>query len=129
MDMEYPGSYDDFLASTSTRSYDEYTGQEILTPLKWFTKIVARPEYEDEFMEFIPGDGWIEHSENELANPNYDKENTSFLQPKRYEADENGRLMKNKPMYDNTKAFNKVNKSKNLKALYDLVLQTNREIN
>nr|DAS01466.1 MAG TPA: hypothetical protein [Caudoviricetes sp.] len=80
-------------------------------------------------MEFIPGDGWIEHSENELANPNYDKENTSFLQPKRYETDENGRPMKNKPMYDNTKAFNKVKNSKNLKALYDLVLQTNREIN
>jgi hypothetical protein len=80
-------------------------------------------------MEFIPGDGWIEHSENELANPNYDKENISFLQPKRYETDENGRPMKNKPMYDNTKAFNKVKNSKNLKALYDLVLQTNREIN
>lgn len=129
MDMEYPGTYDNFLNSTSSTRFDEYTGQEIQTPLRWFTKIVARPEYEDEFMEFIPGDGWIEHSENELANPNYDKENTSFLQPKRYETDENGRPMKNKPMYDNTKAFNKVKNSKNLKALYDLVLQTNREIN
>lgn len=129
MELESPGTYDDFIMSTSTYRFDYLTGEEVPETIRWFTKLVAKPEYADQFMETIPGDGWIEHSENELANDKYDHNNKSFLQPKRYEEDENGRPIKNKPLYDNTKAFNKIQKSKNLKRLYDLVLETNRDIN
>jgi hypothetical protein len=128
-DIDNPGAYEAFIESTNEYYYDYLTQSEETRIIRYFTKLVARPEYEDEFMDFIPGDGWIEHQETYMANPNYDKNNKQFLQPKRFHEDENGNPIKSKPLYDNTAKFNKVMNSPTLRNLYNVVLETSREIN
>lgn len=128
-DIDNPGAYEAFIESTNEYYYDYLTQSEETRIIRYFTKLVARPEYEDEFMDFIPGDGWIEHQETYMANPNYDNNNKQFLQPKRFYEDENGNPIKSKPLYDNTAKFNKVMNSPTLRNLYNVVLETSREIN
>lgn len=84
---------------------------------RWFTKMVAKPEVEDQFMDMEPGDGYIEVDEtDELRNTNFDESEHRSIVPKR-------------ELYDNSKQYNKIMKSATLKALYDGVLNTIKESN
>lgn len=95
MSIEDPDMYDVIMSEAySNFSGDIYEDQQGEL-LRWFTKIVAKPQYQSEFGDFIPGDGWVLPDEqSELFNKNYDINNSEKLQPKRF--DENG-----KKLYDN----------------------------
>ena len=124
-------TYDMFLASTGTFYGPD---MEQYRRFRWFNKIEVLPEYQEEFTELVPGDGFINTEENDsLRNENYDRlsktigipgtETTMSMIPK---ADvKNGK-------YDNSKAYNKIfgkNGSSTLQALYKGVYDTIKESN
>ena len=122
-EAEDPGMYEMIMQQAYRMVFDSITGQEEPQLLRWFTKIVARPEYEDQFMDFIPGDGWIMSDDNnDLVNTEFDDTNPEKMQPKRFDKDGN-------VLYDNSKEFEKIQSSQSLKKLYDVTVQTIREIN
>lgn len=123
MSIEDPDMYDVIMSEAYSNFSGDICEDQQGELLRWFTKIVAKPQYQSEFGDFIPGDGWVLPDEqSELFNKNYDINNSEKLQPKRF--DENG-----KKLYDNTQNFNKVMKSKSLKNLYDVSVNTIHEIN
>ena len=122
-EAEDPGMYEIIMQQAYRMVFDSITGQEEPQLLRWFTKIVARPEYEDQFMDFIPGDGWIMSDDNnDLVNTEFDDTNPEKMQPKRFDKDGN-------VLYDNSKEFKKIQSSESLKNLYDVTVQTIHEIN
>lgn len=123
--------YDMFLASTGTFYGPD---MEHYRRFRWFNKIEVLPEYEEEFTELVPGDGFINTEENDsLKNEVYERlskevgipgsEVTMSMIPKANV--QNGR-------YDNSKAYNKIfgkNGSTTLQALYKGVYETIKESN
>jgi hypothetical protein len=120
-----------FLASTGTFYGPD---MEYYRRFRWFNKVEVLPEYQEEFTELVPGDGFINTEENDsLINENYQKlskqigipgqETTMSMIPKINI--KNGR-------YDNSKAYNKIfgeNGSKSLQNLYKAVYDTVKESN
>ncbi|WP_173431850.1 hypothetical protein [Sharpea azabuensis] len=84
MDIDQPGYLDSFKSRTG-RYIIGQDGEEIeFRPHRWFTKMVAKPEYQEEFMEIVPGDGWINTDENDdLLNKNFDTSYGMSYVPKR----------------------------------------------
>lgn len=85
-----------------------------ISPYSWSTKMVAK---DDEFMDWVPGNQFSEEKGNEkYIDPDFDESyNTSFVPDAK--------------LYNNEEAFNKIDKSKTLKALYDATLATMKEAN
>lgn len=104
-----PDYLDSFLLATG-RYYDGLDDTSY-RPYRWYTKIVAKPEYADRYMDIVPGDGWMDRDDNKFINHNFDESQNSAMVPK-------------KSLYDNSKAYNKIMKSSTLKALYDAVYET-----
>lgn len=76
-----------------------------MKPYSWLQRIEAKDKAK--YMEFKPNEGWINRGqETYLLNDKFDESYGSYMIPK-------------KKLYDNSKAYNKVMKSKSLKALYD----------
>ena len=114
MDYENPGILGSVMKQMGT-----YTGDDTdpWHAYSWFTKLVARPEYEEEFMEEIPGDNWIERDDGgNLREENFDENEGMSMIPKG-------------SRYDNSKIYNKIQSHKNLKKLYDTVKDTIKEAN
>lgn len=112
--------YDYFLDATYVLTMD-YEGQIMRTNRlkKQFSKLVAKPEYEDEYMELQPGNGYIEADENnDFVNP-------EFQNLKKY----NKKWVPKRSLYDNSAQYNKIMKSKGLSALYKGVLDTMEQSN
>lgn len=64
-------TYDMFMASTGTFYGPD---MEQYRRFRWFNKIEVLPEYQDEFTELVPGDGFINTEENNsLINERYVK--------------------------------------------------------
>ena len=104
-----PDYLDSFLLATG-RYYDAIDDTSY-RPYRWYTKIVAKPEYADRYMDTVPGDGWMDRDDNKFINDDFDESQNSAMVPK-------------KSLYDNSKAYNKIMKSSTLKALYDAVYET-----
>lgn len=91
---------------------------------RWATKIVVKKSKDDDgipffdkFTELIPGDGWINtDNNNKHVNKDFDESYGVSMVPK-------------KELYSNKEAFDKINNSPTLKALYDIVHQTIHESN
>ena len=93
MDYENPGILGSVMKQMGT-----YTGDDTdpWHAYSWFTKLVARPEYEEEFMEEIPGDNWIERDDGgNLREENFDENEGMSMIPKG-------------SRYDNSKIYNKI---------------------
>ena len=112
---------DPFVEATEyvTAFWDD--GTTITQRYRWFNAIKPLPEYEDLFIEFLPGDQYIINENNQsLLNPNFDEsENMSMIPRLDYD---NGR-------YDNSKAYYKIKNSETLNALYEAVYNTIKESN
>lgn len=114
------GSFEDFIDMTHYQSVDEFGtpyGKAILK--KQFSRLVAKPEYEDEYMELVPGNGYMESDKNNSFL------NEKFNDLKKY----NKKWVPKRELYDNSKNYNKIQNSKTLKALYDGVLSAMDEAN
>ena len=109
-------------------------------PYRWYS--VMRPKvdtnmehsksgiWESQYTKITPNVAWLDKTENNtFSNPNYDeKENVTYI-PKKSGTytDLNGKTTKFN--YDNQKAFDKIQKSETLKALYDEVLNVMHDAN
>lgn len=108
--------YDSLLEQYGTYSTDYESGLiGDFRPYRWLQRMEAIDF--DKYMDYEPGDAWTEKVDNEdLLNKNFDEnEGTSFV-PK-------------KSLYDNSKAFSKIENSPTLKALYDETVKTMEEAN
>lgn len=105
--------------------YDDGLGQPIekFTPYQFYTKIV--PKDYDKYMEVSPGDNYIEQDPESsfLDNEFSEDENETYI-PKK-----SGTYNGQKFSYDNSKAFETIQNSKTLLALYDEVKNTIHETN
>lgn len=115
-----------FLVSHGFLSYkDDGLGGiiEKFTPYQFYTKIV--PKDYDAYMEIAPGDNYIEQDpESSFLDKEFDpSENETYIPIK--EGTYNG----TKFSYDNQSAYDKIENSKTLSALYDKVKQTIHETN
>lgn len=112
--------YDMFIADTTYVTLDVY-GMPIGKPIlkKQFSRLVAKPEYQDEYMELTPGNGYAE------SDKNNDFLNDKFDSLKHY----NKKWVPKRSLYDNSAAYKKVQDSQTLKKLYDGVLTTLEQAN
>lgn len=82
-----------------------------------YSKLVAKPEYMDDYMELVPGDGYVEAEQsNEYFNDKFDESYGKKWVPKR-------------TLYDNSKQYQRIMKSDTLKALYEESVKTMEESN
>lgn len=91
---------------------------------KWFTKMVVKPKYREQFMELNPSDSWLDFSsENQNIDTEFDENEKQAWVPK----------LKNKDgsiLYDNSKQFDKVNKEGTaLNNYYNAIKETISESN
>lgn len=108
--------YDALLEQYGTYSVDYESGLiSDFRPYRWLQRMEAIDF--DKYMDYEPGDAWTEKVDNEdLLNKDFDEsEGTAFV-PK-------------KSLYDNSKAFSKIENSPTLKALYDETVKTMEEAN
>lgn len=105
---------------------DYMTGEIIYIPhpYRFYTKIIPQPEYQDQFMEIMPGDNFIyTQDENPFLNKEYDESEEESIVPKK-----SGTWNGEKFSYDNSKAYNKIQDNEDLKRLYDETLSILTEI-
>lgn len=105
--------------------YDDGLGMSIekFTPYQFYTKIV--PKDYDKYVEVAPGDNYIEQDpESTFLDKDFKTEENETYVPK-----VNGTYKGVKFSYDNSKAFETVDNSKTLKALYNEVKNTIHETN
>ena len=99
---------------------DSMTGETIYTPhpYRFYTKIMPKEKYRDQFMETVPGDNFIySKDENQFINKNFDESEEESVIPKK-----KGTWNGEEFSYDNSEAYNKIQNNKDLKALYDETL-------
>lgn len=122
--FEDPEILSKFMASAGY--YYDIGGDELsYRRYSWYSKLKVRKEYEDQFTELVPGDGFLNTDDsNVYKNDKFDEQlaQGSWFIPKQF--DSNG-----KPLYDNSKAYNKVRNSSTLSALYDEIFNTIKEAN
>lgn len=93
-------------------------------PYRFYTKIIPQPEYQDRFMEIMPGDNFIyTQDENPFLNKDFDESEEESIVPKK-----SGTWNGEKFSYDNSEAYNKIQDNKDLKRLYDETLSILTEI-
>lgn len=93
-------------------------------PYRFYTKIIPQPEYQDRFMEIMPGDNFIyTQDENPFLNKDFDESEEESVVPKK-----SGTWNGEKFSYDNSEAYSKVQDNKDLKRLYDETLSILTEI-
>jgi len=93
------GSFEDFIDMTHYQSVDEFGtpyGKAILK--KQFSRLVAKQEYEDEYMELVPGNGYMESDKNNSFL------NEKFNDLKKY----NKKWVPKRELYDNSEKYNKI---------------------
>ena len=92
-------SFDAFIDATHYQSIDEFGipyGKAILK--KQFSRLTAKPEYEDEYMELVPGNGYMESDKNNSFL------NEKFNDLKKYDK----KWVPKRELYDNSKNYNKI---------------------
>lgn len=124
-------TYDMFLASTGTFYGPD---MEQYRRFRWFNKIEVLPEYQEEFTELVPGDGFINTEENDsLINNTYTKLSKEVGIPgTEVEMSMIPKASVQGGRYDNSKAYNKIfgkNGSQTLQSLYKGVYDTIKESN
>lgn len=87
----------------------------VITPYKWGQQIIAKDF--DTYMEWVPGN---QFSEEEL---------NSQWKDESFDESYNSAFVPDAKLYDNTTAFNKIQNSKSLAALYDASISTMKEAN
>ena len=105
--------------------YDDGFGGilEKFTPYQFYTKIV--PKDYDKYVEVAPGDNYIEQDpESTFLDKDFDQDENETYIPKI-----NGTYNGVKFSYDNSKAFETIQNSNTLKALYDEIRTTIHETN
>ena len=107
--------YEALLDDYGTFKIDYETGMDLgLQPYRWLQHMVAVDK--ETYMEYEPGDGWIDKVDNdELINSEFDPSYESTMVPK-------------ESLYRNEQ-WDKIEKSKSLMNLYNLVKQTMEEAN
>lgn len=111
-----------FLASTGDMIFD-FEGNFIkFIPYQYYTKVV--PLNYDKYVEVVPGDNFIiQDEESSFVNKNFDESEDETLVPKK-----SGEWNGEKFSYDNSEQYEKIQKNKDLKDLYDAVLKMNEEV-
>lgn len=111
-----------FLASTGDMIFD-FEGNFIkFIPYQYYTKVV--PLNYDKYVEVVPGDNFImQDEESSFVNKNFDESEDETLVPKK-----SGEWNGEKFSYDNSEQYEKIQKNKDLKNLYDAVLEMNEEV-
>lgn len=111
-----------FLASTGDMIFD-FEGNFIkFIPYQYYTKVV--PLNYDKYVEVVPGDNFIiQDDESAFVNKNFDESENETLVPKK-----SGEWNGKKFSYDNSKQYDKIQKNKDLKYLYDAVIKMNEEV-
>lgn len=118
------------LLNYGTAQYDRDLGiYKNFRPYRWYQKMQAKNV--KKYMELVPGDAWIDYSDNDIFNDSeFDEtENTTMVPRMDYVDKKTG-----KRIYDNSKAYsvfdeNSNNYSPTLKALYDGILETTSKAN
>ena len=111
-----------FLASTGDMIFD-FQGNFIkFVPYRYYTKVV--PLNYDKYVEVMPGDNFImQDDESSFVNKNFDESEGETLVPKK-----TGEWDGKKFSYDNSSQYDKIQKNKDLKDLYDAVIKMNEEV-
>ena len=116
------------LLNYGTAQYDRDLGlYRNFRPYRWYQKMQAKNV--SKYMELVPGDTWIDYSDNDMFNDDkFDASQNATMVP-RADYVENG-----KRIYDNSKAYSvfdetSSNYSPTLRALYDGILETNTQAN
>lgn len=111
-----------FLASTGDMIFD-FEGNFIkFIPYQYYTKVV--PFNYDKYVEVVPGDNFIiQDDESAFVNKNFDESENETLVPKK-----SGEWNGKKFSYDNSKQYDKIQKNKDLKDLYDAIIKMNEEV-
>lgn len=127
------GFYDQAVEDAILQSYgrfniDIFTGFEDYSPYRWTQRLEAIDK--DKYMEYEPGDAWIEKDEGSSThiNKEYEKAISDLYSDDPSMREEQSYIPK-KALYDNSKAYNKIKNSKTLWALYKESLNTMRESN
>lgn len=118
------GYLQEFHKATGYMTIDELSDEVVFVPERWYTKILPRDEYMNEFYEIKPGKGWIDYeNDNQFINPEFKKYESEgeTMVPKAF--DKNG-----KKLYDNSEAYNKATRG-NLGKLYNGILNTMKDAN
>lgn len=103
-----------------TGSYDVENDEYIVH--KWFTKLMPKDEYLEDYAEWVPGAGWNDYESNDLwRNKDFDESEGMTMVPKKSLYDNSANYAK---LYDD----NGVPSSK-LGELHSLILQTMHESN
>ena len=93
-------------------------------PYRFYTKIIPQPEYQDRFVEIMPGDNFIyTQDENPFLNKEFDESEEESCVPKK-----SGTWNGEKFNYDNSEAYDKIQNNEDLKQLYDETLSILTEI-
>lgn len=90
-----------------------------IIPASFWKKLVPKKELRNKYTKRVPNRSW---SEIDKKSPFYDKRFTKY-------ADRGETRIPNPELYDNSANFNKITKDKNLKALYDKLVETMEESN
>lgn len=120
------GYLEAFRRATGYYAIDEFGDdtQAVFVPNRWYTKIMPRDEYMNEFFDIKPGKGWVDYEEdNEYVNPRFkelESEGEKMV-PKAF--DEHGNKM-----YDNSEAYKRATSGK-LGKLYNAILGTMKDAN
>lgn len=111
-----------FLASTGDMIFDFEGNFVKFIPYQYYTKVV--PLNYDKYVEIVPGDNFIvQDNESSFVNKNFDELEGETLVPKK-----SGEWNGKKFSYDNSKQYDKIQKNKDLKDLYDAVIKMNEEV-
>lgn len=111
-----------FLASTGDMIFDFEGNFVKFIPYQYYTKVV--PLNYDKYVEIVPGDNFIvQDNESSFVNENFDELEGETLVPKK-----SGEWNGKKFSYDNSKQYDKIQKNKDLKDLYDAVIKMNEEV-
>lgn len=110
------GFLGEFLKRTGYDVVMDDSGITTHKPYKWYTKIMPKPEYMDEFFEVKPGKGWIDYeTSGDLINGNFDEKENMDKVPK-------------KALYDNSAAYKIATQGK-LGEVYDQILTMMKQAN
>lgn len=126
-----PGEYQKFERAT-VYYVDDGFGEYVAKVLPWFKMIVPTNKYEEEFMEILPGDGYIDpDDQSEYKNQEYTRLKEKEITLKsgtKIKPNESEPLIPrgnfDKGRYKNNDHFNKIISSETLSALYEITYKT-----
>lgn len=96
-----------------------YDSRGNIIPASFWRRLVPKDEFKDKYIERIPNRSW---AEIDRESPFYDNRFTKY-------ADRGESRIPNPKLYDNSKEYKKITADKNLKELYDALVQTYEDSN